>query len=264
MITLDNVGLSRGGSPVLTGVTAALAPGRIHAVIGPNGAGKTTLLRALFGELALDSGRIGFGSSAILPGKSNAAGRKAWRDAMAYMPQDCGADLSMSVLEVVVLGRLQRLQFHIDDDTLEAAMTCLEDAGIAHLAGRDIGSISGGQRQMAMFAQVLMRAPAAMLLDEPVSALDLRHQIALLNVVRRETRAKNLVTVVVLHDLNLACQYADNLLIVSGGTLRASGPPQELANPTLIGSVYGVDVEILRDARGSPIVQPLSGTHAPG
>ncbi|WP_421400283.1 ATP-binding cassette domain-containing protein [Agrobacterium fabrum] len=110
-------------------------------------------------------------------------------------------------------------------------MTRLHQAGIGHLAGRDIASLSGGQRQMALFAQVLMREPQAMLLDEPVSALDLRHQVALLELVRRETRANGWVTLVVLHDLNLACQYSDNLLIIAGGVLKAGARPATSSRP---------------------------------
>jgi iron complex transport system ATP-binding protein len=256
MIRLDDVAVSRGAQPILQGVSATLDPGLVHAVIGPNGVGKTTLLRALFGELPLSAGGIELGGQRIGTGRVTSAFRRTWRDALAYMPQDSSTDLAMTVLEVVVLGRLGRLQFHVDDETLQAAMARLEAAGIAHLANREIGTLSGGQRQMAMFAQVLMRDPRAMLLDEPVSALDLKHQIGLLDVVRHETRAKNLVTVVVLHDLNLACRYADNLLIVAEGTLRASGSPRGLVTADLIGSVYGVEVEVLHDSIGSPVVQP--------
>ncbi|MBB3997641.1 ABC transporter ATP-binding protein [Aureimonas pseudogalii] len=257
MIRLDDVAVSRGGQPILRGVNATLEPGLVHAVIGPNGAGKTTLLRALFGDLPLSAGGIEMAGRRMGPGRLGSPFRKAWRDALAYMPQDSSADLAMTVLEVVVLGRLGRLQFHVDDETLQAAMARLDAADIAHLADREIGSLSGGQRQMAMFAQVLMRDPLALLLDEPVSALDLKHQIALLDVVRGETRATERVTVVVLHDLNLACRYADNLLVVADGTLRASGPPRSLVTPDLIGSVYGVEVEVLHDSRGSPVVQPM-------
>ena len=256
MIRLDDVAVSRGGQPILQGVSATLKPGLVHAVIGPNGVGKTTLLRALFGELPLSAGGIELGGQRIGTGRLTSGFRKAWRDTLAYMPQDSSTDLAMTVLEVVVLGRLGRLQFHVDDETLEAVMARLEATGIAHLANREIGTLSGGQRQMAMFAQVLMRDPLALLLDEPVSALDLKHQIALLDVVRHETRAKDLVTVVVLHDLNLACRYADNLLIVAEGTLLASGRPQNLVTADLVESVYGVEVEVLRDSVGSPVVQP--------
>lgn len=257
MIRLDDICVSRGDTMVLRDVSTVLEPGRIHAVIGPNGAGKTTLLRALFGDLALCAGTIELGGHRMDTLRPTPKFRKAWRDALAYMPQDNTSDLAMTVLEVVVLGRLGRLQFHIDDETLEAAMTRLDAVGIAHLANCAIGSLSGGQRQLAMFAQVLMRDSLGLLLDEPVSALDLKHQIALLDVVRRETRSKDQVTIVVLHDLNLACRYADNLLVVAGGTLHAAGPPRSLVTAELIGSVYGVEVEVLHDSRGAPVVQPV-------
>ena len=258
MIRLDRLCVSRGGRAILRDVHATLEPGLIHVLIGPNGAGKTTLLRSLFGEMEISSGCIELDGHRLGTGRQKPALRKSWRDRFAYMPQDNSADIAMTALEVVVLGRLEKLQFHVDDATLRDAMARLEDAGIAHLANHIVGSLSGGQRQMVMFAQVLMRDAPAMLLDEPVSALDLKHQIALLDLVRRETRSMNRVTVVVLHDLNLACQYADNLLIVGNGTLQASGPPSRLATAELIGSVYGIEVEILRDRIGSPVIQPIA------
>ncbi|WP_019998990.1 ABC transporter ATP-binding protein [Aureimonas ureilytica] len=254
---LEGLSVARGGRTILSGVEAALEPGRVHAVIGPNGAGKTTLLRALLGDLPLSAGRLTLGDLRLEPGRLSAARRRLWREAFAYMPQDTAADIAMTVLEVVVLGRLGALGLHLDDATLLDAMARLHQAGIAPLANRPIGALSGGQRQMAMFAQVLMREPLALLLDEPVSALDLKHQIALLDLVRRETRARGHVTVVVLHDLNLACRYADTLLVVANGTLRAAGPPRDLVTAELIGSVYGVPVEVLRDSAGSPVIQPL-------
>lgn len=264
MIRLDGLAVERGGRAVLSGIDARLEAGLVHAIIGPNGAGKTTLLRAILGELPVAAGSIAFGERA-LAARAGAKAMRAWRDAFAYMPQDNAAELGMTVLEVVVLGRLGRLALHVDDEVLEAAMQRLEEAGIAHLANRPIASLSGGQRQLALFAQVLMREPQAMLLDEPVSALDLRHQLGLLDLVRRETRRKNWVTLVVLHDLNLACQYADNLLLVADGTLKASGSPRTLVDAELIGSVYGVDVEILADRAGNPVIQPLGrrGATAP-
>lgn len=142
-------------------------------------------------------------------------------------------------------------------------MTRLEEAGIAHLADRNVTSLSGGQRQMTMFAQVLMREPKAMLLDEPVSALDLKHQVGLLDLVKREIQANNWVTVIVLHDLNLACQYADNLLVLSQGRLQVSGAPADIVTSDLILQTYGVDAEILRDRAGNPVIQPVAKKFKP-
>lgn len=261
MILLEDICVDRGKQRILSGIETRLEPGKIHAIIGPNGTGKTTLMRALFGDLPLAAGRITLGQRSLHAGRTGARALKNWRDDFAYMPQDTAADIALTVLEVVVLGRLDRLSLHIDDETLDMAMTRLSQAGIAHLAGRDIASLSGGQRQMALFAQVLMRAPKVMLLDEPVSALDLKHQVALLDLVRRETRANGWVTMVVLHDLNLACQYADNLLVLAGGALKASGAPSAIVTPALIAETYCVEVEVLRDRHGNPVIQP-SGTQS--
>ncbi|CUW96959.1 ABC transporter ATP-binding protein [Agrobacterium tumefaciens] len=256
MMVLDSISAERGGQTVVKGLSARLEAGHIHAVIGPNGTGKTTLLRAIFGDLPLAAGSISLGDRRLRAGERAGRYIRQWRDGFAYMPQDTTSDIALSVLEVVALGRFGRLSLHIDDETLDLAMTRLHQAGIAHLAGREIASLSGGQRQMALFAQVLMREPQAMLLDEPVSALDLKHQVALLDLVQQETRANGWVTLVVLHDLNLACQYADNLLVISGGALKATGAPGDIVTPKLISETYGVTVEVLRDRRGNPVIQP--------
>lgn len=258
MILLDNISLHRQGRLVIDAVSAGLERGKIHVIIGPNGTGKTTLLSAIFGELALSAGEIQCGEQRLTPGRQRGKALNAWRDTLAYLPQDSSADIGLSVLEVVVLGRLGKLSLHIDDETLDAAMQRLEQAGIADLADRDIAALSGGQRQMVLFAQVMMREPTAMLLDEPVSALDLRHQLLLLDLVRRETRMRQWVTVIVLHDLNLACQYADNLLVVAKGKIQAMGSPREVVTAELIAATWGVEVDILRDRAGNPVIQPLS------
>jgi iron complex transport system ATP-binding protein len=256
MMILDDVSIQRGGQTVVRHLTAKLAAGQVHAVIGPNGTGKTTLLRAMFGDLPLAEGSIQVDDRVLRAGEKRRSQVKNWRDTFSYMPQDTTVDIALSVLEVVALGRSGQLSLHIDDETLDSAMTRLHQAGIGHLANRDISSLSGGQRQMALFAQVLMREPQTMLLDEPVSALDLRHQVGLLDLVRNETRTNGWVTVVVLHDLNLACQYADNLLVISNGTLKQSGAPRDIVTPELISDTYGIAVEILRDRRGNPVIQP--------
>ena len=259
MMDLRDIAIRRGGQIVVHGLDTRLDAGRIHAVIGPNGTGKTTLLRAVFGELPLEKGTIRLGDHALSAGRRSRLA--SWRDHIAYMPQDTAADVALTVLEVVVLGRLGKLSLHIDDETLDLAMDRLDQTGIAHLAGRDIASLSGGQRQMALFAQVLMREPKVMLLDEPVSALDLKHQVSLLDVVRRETRANGWITLIVLHDLNLACQYADNLLVIADGTLKASGAPKQVVTPGLIRETFGLAVDVLHDRRGNPVIQPIGNLH---
>lgn len=261
MITLDTLSIAHGTKTIMQGISTTLASGQVHVIIGPNGTGKSTLLRTLFADLPLQSGQIDWQGKSLGPGHPRARFVQQWRQNIAYMPQDTGLDVSLSVLEIVVLGGLDALTMHIDPALLEQAMDCLQSAGIAELAHRDIGSLSGGQRQMVLFAQVLMRDAGMMLLDEPVSALDLHHQIAMLDLVREQTHLRNLVTVIVLHDLNLACQYADNLLVFSHGTLQACGAPQAIITPELLSHTYGVALEIVYDNGGLPMIQPLSRHH---
>lgn len=261
MITLDNLSIAHGTKTIMQGISTTLASGQVHVIIGPNGTGKSTLLRTLFADLPLQSGQISWQGKSLEPVHHRSRFMQQWRHDIAYMPQDTGLDVSLSVLEIVVLGGLEALTLHIDPALLEQAMNCLQAAGIAELAHQDIGSLSGGQRQMVLFAQVLMRNARLMLLDEPVSALDLHHQIAMLDLVREHTHARDLVTVIVLHDLNLACQYADNLLVFSHGTLQASGAPQATITPALLSHTYGVSLEIVYDNGGLPMVQPLSRHH---
>lgn len=258
MIRLEHVRVERSGQPVLAGIDTTLEAGAVHVVIGPNGAGKTTLLGTLTGNLPMASGRLVHGDLCLEAGRNPRRALQAWREHFAYMPQDCSCDAALTVLEVVTLGDLDRLGLHLGDEQLERAAEKLSQLGIIHLADRQIGSLSGGQRQMVFFAQVLMREPKAMLLDEPVSALDLRHQVALLDRVAEETRAKGLVTLVVLHDLNLACQYADNLLVVSAGKLCAAGHPCDVITEALLHDTYGVQVDILLDRRQRPVIQARS------
>ncbi|KTT35588.1 ABC transporter ATP-binding protein [Pseudomonas rhizoryzae] len=259
MIRIHELALKRGERQVITGLSTELHAGRVHVILGPNGTGKTTLLRALAGDLPLAAGRIERGERRLIAGASARAQREGWRQGVAYMPQDSHAEAALSVLETVAMGSLERLTLHLDNDLLRRALGKLEELGIAHLASRQLGALSGGQRQLVFFAQVLMREPAVMLLDEPVSALDLRHQINLLDRVRHETRLHDRVTVVVLHDLNLACQYADSLLVLVDGGLLAAGAPASIVTADLLEATYGVAVDILHDRQGRPVVQPLAG-----
>ena len=259
MIRLHDLALKRGDRTVISGLSTELHPGQVHVILGPNGTGKTTLLRALAGDLPLAAGHIERGERRLVAGASLRGQREGWRQGVAYMPQDSHAEAALSVLETVAMGSLERLTLHLDDELLERALGKLDEVGIGHLASRQLGALSGGQRQLVFFAQVLMREPEVMLLDEPVSALDLRHQINLLDRVRHETRLHQRVTVVVLHDLNLACQYADSLLVLVNGGLLAAGRPAAIVTADLLEATYGVAVDILHDRQGRPVVQPLTG-----
>ena len=252
MLELNNVSMAIGKHPLTQNLSVQLQRGQIHVLIGPNGTGKTSLLRALFGELLLQHGTISFQGRTLAD-----LGASQWRQQFGYMPQNTQLELDLSVLEVVVLGRLQSLKLRLSDDDLRAALRALQDLGIAHLADRPLHSLSGGQRQMALFAQVLLRDPQIMMLDEPVSALDLQHQMHLMELLHQQTRDKNWVTLVVLHDLNLAAQFADQLIVLAENRLQAFGPPAEVLTSELITRLYQVPVDIHHDRDGLPYIRTL-------
>ena len=252
MLEIFRLGLTLGRQVLAQELNLKLGAGQINVIVGPNGTGKSSLLRALFGELRPDHGRI------VLDGDAQSSTPSThWRRRFGYMPQDIRLDVSLSVLEVVLLGRLDHLRLAVDEHSLQQALLALESVGLLHLADRDVATLSGGQRQMVLFAQVLLRQPRVLMLDEPVSALDLHYQHVLLEQLREQTRARSWITLMVLHDLNLAAQYADQLIVLHQGGLAGAGAPAKIMTQQLIETVYRVKVEVSHDLQGCPFVRTL-------
>lgn len=254
MLELDDLTVKRGSLTVAQAINARFHTGKIYTLLGANGAGKSSLLKAIFGELEF-SGAIRYQDTAQR--KTNLM---TWRKPIAYMPQDSHTDAELNTLEVVLLGRMDALGRHISDDLMREAIDLMSQLNIAELAHRPISALSGGQRQLAMFAQVLLRRPKILLLDEPVSALDMAHQINLLQKVSHYTKEHQLICLMVLHDLSLAAQFSDELLLLSEGKIQAQGTPQEVLQPQILRQVYQVDIEVLTSSRGLPVVHPYRKT----
>lgn len=243
MIRVEDLTVTLGGRPVLRGVTLAVEAGEIVALLGPNGAGKSTLLRAIAG-LVPARGRIRLG-----PDGEHAR--------LAFMPQESSAPRGLSVLEVVLLGRLERLGFVVGAVDLEAARRALAAVGLEDLAARPVAELSGGQRQMVYLAQTLAADPRIVLLDEPLAALDLRHQLEVAALVRRLVGERGLACLVVLHDLNVAARMADRLALLHEGRILAAGPPEAMLRPRHLATLYGVEAAFLEGPDGAPVVLPL-------
>ena len=227
-IELKNVSVGYVGKPVLSGLHLKAHAGRVLGLIGPNGCGKSTLIKALAGQLP-STGELLYAGSRQPP------------RALGYMPQDLQAPMALTVLEVVLLGRLGVLRLRVLPVDLEAVRQVLRQLGIEQLAQRYVGELSGGQRQMVFLAQALVSDPAVLLLDEPISALDLRHQLEVLEVVRTVTQQRQLCTVVVLHDLNATARYADDVALLSGGQLACLGTPTEVLTADNLALAFGVE-----------------------
>lgn len=244
-IATEGLSVRLGGVPVLHDVTATAAPGAVTALIGPNGSGKSTLMRALAGLLP-HAGRISF----------DGGPRPADR-VIGYMPQDIAVRPVLTVLEVVLLGRIGRIGYRVGEADMAAVASALEAVGMADHAGRLFGTLSGGQRQLVQLAQVLAREPAVILLDEPTSALDLRHALELLDLVRDETRRRGLTTIVTIHDLNAALRYADHAVVLRQGRIFATGAPASVIDAAMIAAVYGVEARLTAAADGLTTVAAL-------
>jgi iron complex transport system ATP-binding protein len=218
-------GLSVAGR--LTGITATVRPGQIAAICGPNGAGKSTLLQCLAGLLAPEEGQV------RLDGEPLPLGRERARR-IGYLPQVGEVAWDLSVANLARLGRLP----HGDagESPVAAALDALH---LTALARRPVSTLSGGERARALLARVLAGEPGWILADEPLAALDLAHQLALLAHLRAAARAGAGV-VLVLHDLTLAMNHADRVLVLEGGRLAADGAPEEALDEAVIARVWSV------------------------
>lgn len=235
MLRLENVSVHQGRRAVVRGVNLTAAPGTLTVLIGPNGAGKSSLLRGILGVLPR-TGRVEIAGRDLAGVTRGEAGRL-----MGYVPQDLVGRSTLTVLEVVLLGRLDSLGWHVARRDLDAALDELEGLGLASLAARPIDSLSGGQRQLVFVGQALAREPAVLLLDEPTSALDPRHQLTLLSTLRDIAATRAIAIVMALHDLNLALRFADQALVLHDGAAVAAGPTREVVTVEMVARVFGVE-----------------------
>jgi iron complex transport system ATP-binding protein len=245
-IEVAGLGVTLGGNRVLDGVDLVLDSGSWLAVVGPNGAGKSTLLRALTGLVRHDG-------TVALDGRPAGALRPRDRARLVgYAPQTPVLPAALSVTEYVLLGRTPYRSLlsapRAEDRTVTAAV--LERLDLVPFRDRPLRTLSGGERQRAVLARALAQQPRMLFLDEPTSALDLGHAQQVLELVDRLRREDGLTVVSTLHDLTLAGQYADSLLMLAGGTVVAAGAPADVLTPGSLARHYGASAEVVSGPDG--------------
>ena len=240
------------GRPVLHGVDVTVQPGEWVTVIGPNGAGKSTLLRAVGGLLPV-------GGSIDLFGTPGARLRRRDRARLvAYVPQTPVVPPGMSVLDYALLGRTPYIaplgrESRADRDAVRAVLDRLD---LTAFADRPLERLSGGERQRAFLARALAQGPRLLLLDEPTTALDIGHQQEVLELVDELRRDGALTVLATTHDLSVAGEYADRLVLLAAGRVVASGPPAEVLTEELLSAHYGARVRVVPGEHG-PLVVPV-------
>lgn len=256
-IVVEGLGFAYGERVALDAVDFRVEPGEVVGLIGPNGSGKSTAIKLLSG--ALD----GYAGTLTVAGHDVAttAQRRLAR-AVAVVPQEPRFGFSFSVLEIVLMGRhpyLSGLAFESESD-VALARRALAKCGAAEFAGRSIRELSAGERQRVVFARALTQQPRVLLLDEPASFLDIRHQVELYDLVRAQAQEEGVAVLTVLHDLNLAAEYCDRIVLLREGRVVASGPTDEVLTYANLKAVFETEVYVdTNSLTGKLLVVPLSG-----
>ena len=253
LLNASDLSFSYARVPALRNVSLALASGQIVALIGPNGSGKSTLLRLLVGHLH------GVGSIEWEGRPLGKWGRRNLARRIAYLPQAPTHDPDHRVIDVLRLGRAPYWSaFGIESPRdAEVVTRVAKELAIDDLLDRRIDQLSGGQQQRVFVGRCLAQEPAAMLLDEPSTFLDLRHQVELLSLLGRLSRERSIGVLMASHDLNLAAMFADRMILLSDGAVAASGAPMDIMRCELIERVYGVVMDqIDRPGASAPLLVP--------
>lgn len=255
----QELSLGYGDRQVVSRLDLTLPPGRVTVVVGPNACGKSTLLRAMARLLAPSSGSV------LLDGRDiHRTPTKQVAAALGVLPQSPVAPDAISVADLVGRGRYPhqgwfRRWTTADDDAVAAALLATD---VLDLAGRSVDELSGGQRQRVWIAMALAQETDVLLLDEPTTYLDISHQLDVLDLLTDLNRDRGVTLALVLHDLNLACRYADHLVAMKAGRVVAEGAPGDIVTESLVEEVFGLRSTVVPDpASGTPMVVPLGRHH---
>ncbi len=241
IISAQSIAVSFGRSDVLRGIDLSVERGSWVSIIGPNGAGKSTLLRVLAGLITVDPPVL-IDGHAILRKRPRERARR-----IGYVPQSASFPPGMTLLDYVLLGRTPHLRpLGVESNSdIAIARDALRSLDLCSLAGRSVLTLSGGEAQRATLARAVAQQPDILLLDEPTSALDLGHQQEVLELVDGLRRDGGLTVIATMHDLSLAGEFADRLLLLHEGEILADGPPDEVLRPDVLATTYGREVEVL-------------------
>ncbi|AAM06154.1 ABC transporter ATP-binding protein [Methanosarcina acetivorans] len=239
-LSLDGVTLSYASVTVLHGISMEFCEPGVVGIIGPNGAGKSTLLRCINNVLTPKSGRICLDEQKTYDMDAAEIARN-----FGYVPQEFPITFQATVFDTVLMGRRPFSSWRVSRNDVEIAAGAVKMLNLEQVALRYHSELSGGQQQRVMIARALAQNSRVLLLDEPTSKLDIRHQLEVMDIIRALVDKRGLLSILVIHDLNLASRYADKLIMLKDGKIYAAGDPVSVLTQKNIRAVYGVEAAVV-------------------
>ena len=246
-----NVEFGYNSTPVLEKISMDLDRSEMVGIVGPNGAGKSTLIRCIDRILTPRGGTILLDENDI-----SKMTRMEIAKRMGYVPQTTTRVFPATVFDTILMGRRPHLGWKSSEEDVDKVLEILELLGIMEFAMRDFNEISGGQQQKVLIARALAQEADILLLDEPTSNLDIRHQLEVMDILKGIVRNKGISAIVAIHDLNLASRYTDRLLLLNGGRIFAAGDPESVLTVENIRHAYGVEALVKSDGE-RPYIIPV-------
>jgi len=240
---------------VLRNININIERGKFYTILGPNGSGKTTLLRLLSKSLHMEKGDIFIDEVALTQIKPTFLAKK-----MAVVPQSTEIEFDFSVQDIVLMGRTPHISRFCSESAkdIEIAMNAMKCTNTWGLRNKSINALSGGEKQRVVVARAIAQQTGIILLDEPISHLDIHHQIEIMNQLKQLNKNKNITIIMVLHDLNIAAAYGDHMILMHDGGVYKDGTPEEVLTEDIVKKVYGLEVYITKNPKtGKTFIMPF-------
>lgn len=247
-IDIEGLGFSYSSTKVLENITLSLTGPKFVSIMGPNGVGKSTLIHCINKILTPKEGKVFIDGKDVEQVKIKDLAKE-----VSYVPYAANDSFPLSVIDTVLMGRHPHSKWKSLDSDLEMVYDTLQMLGIQHLAMRNFNELSAGQHQKVMLARGIVQEPKILLLDEPTSNLDIRHQLEVTKMLKRLSVEKSILIIMISHDINIATKFSDEIIMMHQGSIYAVGKPEEVINEDNLKVVYGVESEIVSDS-GRPHV----------